>query len=30
MEIRIIPYRNGYRVYWYADYKENGKLRRSG
>lgn len=28
MGIRIIPYRDGYRPYWYADYKENGKVRR--
>lgn len=28
MGIRIIPYRGGYRPYWYADYKENGRVRR--
>ena len=28
MGIRVIPYRGGYRPYWYADYKENGKVRR--
>lgn len=28
MSIRIIPYRGGYRPYWYAEYKENGKTRQ--
>ena len=28
MAIRIIPYRDRYRPYWYYDYKENGKGRR--
>ena len=28
MGIRIIRYRNGYRPYWYAEYRENGKTRQ--
>ena len=28
MSIRIVPYRGGYRPYWYAEYKENGKTHQ--
>ena len=28
MGIRLIPYKGGYRPYWYAEYKENGRRRQ--
>lgn len=28
MGIRLIPYKGGYRPYWYAEYRENGRRRQ--
>ncbi|MBQ2625876.1 MAG: hypothetical protein IJG18_12370 [Kiritimatiellae bacterium] len=28
MGIRILPYRGGYRHYWYGEYREGGRLHQ--